>query len=133
MYTHGGICSRGRYVTTMLIGKIDWDNYHIDWENSEGEREQDRLFVDFIEASFTQQHVMEPTRGDNILDLVITSDVNTCIYDRECKCREHFNTSDHRVVRLGLVMEQTQEAKAYVKIPIFFKADYDLLRNRLKE
>src|SRR6218665_2703421 len=31
------------------------------WEHSEGEREQDKLFLDFIEASFMQQHVMEPT------------------------------------------------------------------------
>src|SRR6218665_1400464 len=51
-------------------------NYHIDSENSEGEREPDRIFLDFIETSFMQQHVMEPTRGKNILDLVITSDEN---------------------------------------------------------
>ena len=46
---------------------------------------------------------------------------------------EHFNTSDHQVVRWGLVMEQTHEVKAYVRKPNFFKADYDLVRNRLKE
>src|SRR6218665_1855256 len=39
---------------------------------------------------------------------------------------KHFSTSDHQVVRWGLVMEQTQEVKAYVKRPNFFKADYDL-------
>ena len=46
------------------------------WENSEGEREPDRIFLDFIETSFMQQHVMEPTRWKTILDLVITSDEN---------------------------------------------------------
>src|SRR6218665_3162161 len=47
----------------------------------------------------------------------------------------NFKTSDHQVVRWGLVglMEQTQEVKAYVKRPNFFKADYDLVINRLKE
>ena len=30
-------------------------------------------------------------------------------------------------------MEQTQEVKAYVKRPNLFKADYDLVRNKLKE
>src|SRR6218665_1868118 len=30
-------------------------------------------------------------------------------------------------------MEQTQEVKVYVKRPNFFKADYDLVRNRLTE
>src|SRR6218665_1674732 len=33
----------------------------------------------------------------------------------------------------GLVMEQTQEVNAYVKRPNFYKADYDLVRNKLKE
>src|SRR6218665_854562 len=51
-------------------------NYHIDWEYSEGEKEPDRIFLDFIETSFMQQHVTEKTRGKNILDLVITSDEN---------------------------------------------------------
>src|SRR6218665_477551 len=59
--------------TSLIMGDF---NYHIDWENSEGEREQDRIFLDFIEASFMQQHVMEPTRGNNILDSVIIFDEN---------------------------------------------------------
>ena len=73
--------------TALIMGDF---NYHIDWENSEGEREQDRLFIDFIEASFMQQHAMEPTRGDNILDLEITSDVNMI---ENVSVGEHFNTS----------------------------------------
>ena len=43
-------------------------NYYVDWEHSEGEREQDRLFLDFIEASFMQQHVMEPTRANQSIN-----------------------------------------------------------------
>src|SRR6218665_1637188 len=110
---------------------IMWDfNYHIDWENSEGERESDRIFLDFIETSFMRQHVMEPTRGKNVLDFVITSDENMI---ENASVGEHFNTSDCQVVRWGLVMEQTHEVKAYLKRPNFFKADYDLVRNRLKE
>ena len=46
-----------------------------------------------IEASFMQQLVMAPTRGDNILDLglVITSDVNMI---ENVSVDEHFNTGD---------------------------------------
>src|SRR6218665_1052141 len=65
------LLERANKETSLIMGDF---NYHVDWEHSEGEREQDRLFLDFIEASFMQQHVMEPTRGDNILDLVITSE-----------------------------------------------------------
>ena len=37
------------------------------------------------------------------------------------------------LLQWGLEKEQTQEVKAYVKRPNFFKPDYDLVRNRLKE
>src|SRR6218665_1389667 len=68
--------------------------------------------------------------GQNILDLVLTSDENMI---ETLSVGEHFNISDHQVVRWGIVMEQTQEVKANVKRPNFFKADYDLVRNKLKE
>src|SRR6218665_2538863 len=121
------LLERANKETSLIMGDF---NYHVDWEHSEGEREQDRLFLDFIEASFMQQHVMEPTRGDNILDLVLTSDENMI---ENVSVGEHFNTSDNHVVRWGLITEHTQEVKAYVKRPNFFKADYDLVRNKLKE
>ena len=93
------------------------------------ERKQDRIFLDYIEASFMQQHVMEPTRGDKILGLVITSDENMI---ENVNVGKHFYTSDHQLVRWELVMEQTQEV--YVKrISCFFKANYDLVRNRLRK
>src|SRR6218665_3602107 len=121
------LLERANKETALIMGDF---NYHVDWENSEGDKEPDRIFLDFIETNFMQQHVMEPTRGKNILDLVITSDESMI---ENVSVGEHFNTSDHQVVRWGLVMEQTQEVKAYVKRPNFFKADYDLVRNRLKE
>jgi len=64
---------RANKETALIMGDF---NYYIDWENSEEEKEPDRIFLDFIETSFVQQHFMEPTRGKNILDLVITSDEN---------------------------------------------------------
>src|SRR6218665_1068005 len=67
------LLERANKETSLIMGDF---NYHVDWENSEGEKEHDRIFLDFIETSFMQQHVMEPTRGKNILDLVITSDEN---------------------------------------------------------
>ena len=63
-----------------------------------------------------EQRAMEPTRGKNILDLVITSDENMI---ENVSVGEHFNTSDHQVVRWGLLMEQIHAVKAYVKIPNF--------------
>jgi ribonucleases P/MRP protein subunit RPP40 len=113
--------------TALIMGDF---NYHIDWIKMEGERKEDRIFVDFIEACFMQQYVMEPTRGDQILDLIIASEENMV---EMVSVGEHFGTSDHQVVRWELVMEQTQEVKAYVRRPNFFKADYELVRKKLRE
>jgi len=52
-----------------------------------------------------QQDVMEPTRGKNTLDLVITSDENVV---ENVSAGKHFNTGDLQVVRWEVVMEQTQ-------------------------
>src|SRR3984885_6182369 len=105
-------------------------NYHINWERLEGERGKDRIFLDFVNANFMQQHVMEPTREENTLDLVLTTDEHVV---ENGSVGEHFGNSDHQIVRWDLVMEQTQEVKVYVTRPNFFKADYELVRKRLRE
>ena len=35
-------------VTSLIMGDF---YYHIDWENSKGEKEHDRIFLDFTEAN----------------------------------------------------------------------------------
>src|SRR6218665_1847346 len=45
------LLERANKETSLIMGDF---NYHVDWEHSEGEREQCRLFLDFIEASFMQ-------------------------------------------------------------------------------
>ena len=59
--------------TSLILGDF---NHHIDLESSAGEKEHDKILLDFIEACLMQYHLKEPTRWKNILDLVITSDVN---------------------------------------------------------
>ena len=86
------LLERANKETSLIMGDFNF----IDWENSEGQREQDRLFLDLIDASFMQQHVVGPTRGNNILDLVITSEENMI---ENASVGEHFNTSDHQVVK----------------------------------
>src|SRR6218665_1491705 len=48
-------------------------NYHINWEEMEGERKEDRKFIDMVNDTFLQQHVEETTREGSkyILDLIL--------------------------------------------------------------
>ena len=52
----------------------------------------DQKFFNLVQFSFLSQHVLEPTRGDNVLDIVLTStkefvdNVNIC---EPLGCRDH--------------------------------------------
>jgi Endonuclease-reverse transcriptase len=58
----------------------DFNYPSINWINKDSNCNTAKIFVDCLEEAFLTQHVVEPTRDDAILDLVITSDPN--IIDR---------------------------------------------------
>ena len=43
---------------------------HIQWKSLESTGGEDQQFIFLIEDSFLTQHVLEPTRGEDILDIV---------------------------------------------------------------
>jgi len=61
---------RGRPL--LLMGDFNYPD--IDWPISLGLTRASQHFVDCIEDVFLTQHVMHPTRGNSILDLVFTSE-----------------------------------------------------------
>ena len=76
--------------------KTDWISLDSDSAGSK--------FVDLVQDCFLHQSVLYPTRGDNILDLILVSEEamvhNLCI-------GEHFNTSEHNIVTWDLICKQT--------------------------
>ena len=46
----------------------DFNHGHIQWKSLESTGGEDQQFLFFIQDSFLTQHVLEPTRGDNVLD-----------------------------------------------------------------
>ncbi len=71
---------------------IDWDLLH---SQAEGQ-----AFLDLSLDCYLVQKVNEPTRGENILDLVLVSDENMV---ENVKVSEPFGTSDHNVITYDLV------------------------------
>ncbi|ESN94231.1 hypothetical protein HELRODRAFT_164036 [Helobdella robusta] len=69
-------------VPCVIIGDF---NHHIDWNHREGKKLADELFLDCIDENFLTQHVMELTRGENILDLIISTEENIIEEVRELK------------------------------------------------
>ena len=50
----------------------DFNHGHIQWKSLESTRGEDQQFLLLIQDSFLTRHVLEPTRGENVLDLVLS-------------------------------------------------------------
>ena len=59
---------------------IRYFNYHIEWNSLTGERSEDTNFLNCLKDAFLFQHVQNPTRCSNILNLVMTTEENM-VYD----------------------------------------------------
>ncbi|MDW3615035.1 MAG: reverse transcriptase family protein, partial [Nitrososphaeraceae archaeon] len=93
-----------------------------------GSNTPEHPFIKCIYDNFLEQKVDAPTRGDNFIDLVLSSDSNVV---QNVEVGEPFSTSDHQVIRFELVVgkEKKKESKKSFN---YFKADYDKMRDSLK-
>ena len=55
------------------IIKGDFSHGHIQWKSLESTGGEDHQFLHLIQDSFLTEHVLELTRGENGLDLVLSS------------------------------------------------------------
>ena len=65
---------------------------HIQWKSLEGTGGEDQQFLYLIQESFLNHHVLEPTRGENVLDIVLPSQKE--LVDN-VKIHEPLGNSDH--------------------------------------
>jgi hypothetical protein len=103
-------------------------NYHIDWESMEAERLQDEKFLNCINNNFLTQHITKPTRGNNILDLVITSDEQLV---EKVIVGQNFGTSDHQTVTFDLKLIGKIENTQRHDRKNYFKGNYDLAKKMI--
>ena len=46
---------------------------HIQWTSLQSTGREDQEFLNLVQDSFLSQHVLEPTRGKNVLDISLSS------------------------------------------------------------
>ena len=51
----------------------DFNHGHIQWKSPESTGGEDQQFLFLIQDNFLTQHVLGQTRGDNVLDIVLSS------------------------------------------------------------
>ena len=49
----------------------EFNHGHIQWKSLESTGGEDQQFIFFIQDSFLIQHMLEPTRRDNVLDIIL--------------------------------------------------------------
>lgn len=101
----------------LIMGDFNYPN--INWDNMESDVAGEKFF-DLTQDLFLTQHVFSPTRGNNILDFVFSSEEGMV---ENLVVREHFSNSDHNVITFELIQMTADliEKKSYLN---FNKGDY---------
>jgi hypothetical protein len=89
--------------------------------------ESQRL-TDFTTDNFLKQWVLKPTRADNILDLVFTTEDNII---QNLEIRDSISNSDHKTVFFELITNIKTYKKKQFNTLNFKKANYKLLIEKL--
>lgn len=110
--------SRSRAV---IMGDFNYPD--LDWSNDD-KTDVSHPFVDCLGRNFLYQHVTEPTRGKNYLDLVLSTDN---IVDEIQVC-EPFETSDHQIIRFEITVATKIKVKSKQTKYNYFKVNYDQVR-----
>ena len=91
----------------------DFNHGHIiQWTSLQSTGREDQEFYNFVQDSFLSQHVLEPTRGKNVLDIVLSSqkefvdNVNIC---------EQLGCSDHNQIHFIIKVKGQQNRKNKVQ------------------
>ena len=73
----------------------DFNHWHIQWTSLVSTGREDQEFLNLVQDSFLSQHVLEATRGENVLGIVLSS-------QKECvdnvKICEPLGCSDHNQI-----------------------------------
>ena len=63
-------------VTTRACIIMGGFNFNRDWNKKQGKKPSKDLFLECMDENFLTQHAVEPTREENILDLVVSTEEN---------------------------------------------------------
>ncbi len=106
---------------SVIIGDFNCPN--INWSTMTGDQEGNRLF-EMLEDTFMTQIISQPTRENNILDLVFVTDPDLVC---EGKVGEILSGCDHHLIRFSIRTEHELIENAS-KIPDYRNANFSLAR-----
>ena len=120
------ISKASRYNKVCIVG--DFNFRYINWRQLTGNLESDD-FLEVVQDNFLHQFVTEPTRGDNILDLVLSNRENLI---NNVNIGDKLGSSDHNEIRFNINW-RNKPIENLTVVPNFRQANYDGLRTFLQE
>ena len=101
--------------------------YRMEWKSPESTAGEDQQFLFLIQESFLTQHVLEPTRGENVLYIVLSSQKE--LVDN-VKLYEPLGNSEHNHIHFDInVKSESKTKKTYRRN--FHKGNYKDIRKYL--
>nr|XP_053644522.1 uncharacterized protein LOC128697033 isoform X1 [Cherax quadricarinatus] len=113
-----------RHDNVVILG--DFNFSHIDWNFLTGNLES-YDFLEVVQDCFLKQFVTEPTRGNNLLDLVMANNESLV---NNLEISEELGASDHKSITFSIEWKYDSSDNS-VTVPDFCLADYDGLREHL--
>ena len=105
----------------------DFNHGHIQWKSLESTGSEDQQFLFLIQESFLTRHVLEPTRGENVLDIVLSSQKE--LVDN-VKIHESLGNSDRNQIHFDInVKSESKHKKTHRRN--FHKGNYKDMRKYL--
>ena len=102
-------------------------NCSVNWKTQTADAESMRL-LDFASEEYLTQWVDKPTRGNNTLDPVFSSEDNMI---SKLSVGEKLGKSDHNMIRFEILTSFTKLEKSFME-PNFRKADFSRLRCEIR-
>ena len=76
----------------------DFNHGHIQWTSLQSTGREDQEFLNLVQDSFLSQHVLEATRGENVLDILLSSQKE---FVDNVKICEPLGCSDHNQIHFS--------------------------------
>ena len=105
----------------------DFNHGHIQWTSLQSTGREDQEFLNLVQDSFLSQHVLEATRGKNVLDIVLSSQKE---FVDNVKICEPLGCSDHNQIHFIIKVKGERNRKIRYRNK-FHKGRYKDMREYL--
>ena len=124
------ISSISRHENCDIVLTGDFNFRGIEWESLQGTSTRERLFLETLSENLLSQIISEPTRDNNILDLLITNNTDSIL---SVSVLPPFSSSDHNIICAELSRALPRVETQHRRIFLYSEGDYTSLQQEIRQ